>query len=100
MSPLAGAPFLPVFAGWCLGISLSPRFNPLFRSRCGNTFSMTVIFICTGHYLQVPLIPVAFTFGCFSCITADSRLQEPMRINFRLREKEPSCERAWAESGP
>lgn len=98
MSPLAGAPFLPVFAGWCLGISLSPRFTPLFGAVVGTLFSLTVIFIGTRTFPPGSLVFLLLStiLVAFPVYLPDSRLQEPMRINFRLEGKGTvMAERAW-----
>lgn len=49
MSPLASAPFLVVFAGWCAGLSSSSRFNPLVAALIGAFLSFAFLLVGTRH---------------------------------------------------
>ncbi len=49
MSPLASAPFLVVFAGWCAGLSSSSRVNPLIAALVGTLLSAAFLLVGTRH---------------------------------------------------
>lgn len=50
MSPLASAPFLAVFAGWCAGLSVTTRFPPIAVSLVGTLFSAAFLLVCTRRF--------------------------------------------------
>lgn len=98
MSPLAGAPFLVVFSGWCAGISLSTRVSPPVASLAGVLFSAGFLLISTKRWPPgwERFLPVLFLTVAFPVYFMSYRLHpETVAEVFWKGQSRIGTERPW-----